>query len=124
MVLMCMPGGSRLPVFRLVDLFLEAFEGGKGFFILLEEDDADDDVVLLVAADLAEAGLESFCDFADVAHGDGSAVLFGDDDGADVVGVVNLADGADVDVLIAEREIVAAGVGVAGLDGVERPGAG
>ncbi len=101
------------------DLFLEGFECGKGFFFLLEEDDAEDDVVLLVAAYLAEAWLEAFGNCADVAHGDGCAVLFGDDDGADVVGVVDLAEGADVDVLVAELEVVAAGVGVGGLDGVE-----
>ena len=38
--------------------------------------------------------------------------------------VVYLSDGADVDVLIAEGEIVAAGIGVAGLDGVDELGEG
>ena len=35
-----------------------------------------------------------------------------------------LSDGADVDALIAEGEIVAAGIGVAGLDGVDELGEG
>ena len=116
---MCMPGGSRLPVLRSAIFSLRAFEGGQGLFFLLQEDDAEDDVVLLVAADLAEARLEAFADFGDVADSDGRAVLFRDDDGADVVGTVDLAEGADVDVLIAELEVVAAGVGVGGLDGVD-----
>ncbi len=115
---------QQASVVQSVDFFLEAVEGGKRFFVFLEQDDADDDVVLLVGADLTEARLESFSYFGDVGDGDGSAVLFSYDDCCDVGFVVDLSDGADVDALIAEGEIVAAGVGVAGLDGVDELGEG
>jgi hypothetical protein len=83
-----MPGGSRLPRFKFVNFLFQALKRGKGLLLLLQQDDAQHDVWLAIAADLSQSRLETLFHLAQIAHQHGSAVPFGDDDGADVIGIL------------------------------------
>ena len=111
-----MPGGRRWFSRIELDALVDALQRLRRLAAVAHEHGALDDVVVVVVADDAEARRVADLDGRDVAHADRNAGARGDDDGLDVVHVLEEADAADRVRLLAEREALAADVLVRALD--------
>ncbi len=98
---------------------MKAAQGLRGVLVLQHQDDAFDGVGIVVLAHHSFALLVAERGAAEVMHQHRRAVDLGHDDGTDLGQVVDQADAADDETLVAARDAAASGIGVVIVDGVD-----
>ena len=111
-------GGRQFGI-QFGHLGVDTLQGLRRILILQHQDDAFDGVGIRILAEYAFAFLVAERGAPQVAHQDGSAAHLGDDDGADLLQIMNQPHPADHIALIAARNPAAPRIGVVVVDGID-----
>src|SRR3954471_6879910 len=98
---------------QVIDPLLQTIQGRHALLVFLQEHDRFYDIVVCVSPNFSETGLKAFLYLGDVTHKNGSTILLCDHDIPDIVSVSQQSDGTYVNILVAQREIVATRIGIA-----------